>query len=248
METASESSTPTSKRQLIKNPYKKSPPAKPKKPRKPRTKTAKKHKQQEEQEGEEAEHHDEGTEPTQEVGEIPQPKRSQRNITEFFKPIESWPIFAFKKYEEVQPTVASLPKAETEEKEVQDCMEPIADIDPTDEGHYAQDKDDRLASALMLVLDLIKQEENEEDDEVSRLAPEKDEKEAEVPFVEPFEEETHPAREPEFVWQPPKKRKLPPWMRLKKGEKCKPPTIRRSDRVMARLGEGIADPSKVWKP
>jgi hypothetical protein len=245
METASKSSTPTSKKQLIKNPYKKSVTT-PKKPRKPRKR------KEEEKEGKE--HQDgEGTEPTPAVDQVQRPRPAQRNITEFFRPIESWPIFAFKKFQEVQPTVAST-QGIVQEETLQDQVGPIADIAVThqhegeeeeeDKGQNAQVTDDRLASTCLLVLNLIKQTEDEEDDEVSRLATIK--ANDELPFEK--EEDEHPEREPEFVWHPPKRRKLPPWMMLKKGKKCKPPTLRRSERMMARLGSGIADPAKVWSP
>jgi len=210
MEDASGSSTTTSKRQIIRNPYKKSP-VRPKRVKKSSSKgTGKSPAPQEESE----------TSPPV----LFEKKVLQRDIQEFFKPVATWAIFEQGKLKEVQPEKVC-------ESEITD---PVADINVLPPEGYVEEDPERVRSeeesvfteAMLCVVEALrKQEEKEEDME-------------------------HPEREQEFVYKTPPRRRLPPWMALgRKGSVKKSlPTIRRSDRVLERIGRGLADPDTEWKP
>jgi len=244
METASGSSTSSSETKLIPNPYKK------KRantgsdtPTKPKRKRTRKHKQPKEEKERE---NDEITEPTQEVDQIQPPKPTQRSITQYFRPIKTWPVFALSKYAEVQPTVASMETTE-EEREIQDQVGPTNTL-IMEEQQQETDIDDCLADQVLAIIEKVEKEEEETGDAVSRLTL-KLMGTDELLYREEEEQDEHPEKDPEFVWKPPKRRKLPKWMALlRQGKKVKIPTVRRSTRLKDRMGSGISDPMKVWKP
>lgn len=211
MEDASESSTPTCKRSIIRNPYKKSP-VSPKRPRKSSSKAA----------GKSPAPQDESETST----ELFTKKVLQKNITEFFKPVATWAIFDQGKLTEVQPEKVCV-------------CEPVADLPVlppegyVDPERVRSELDTVYTEALLCVLEAW-----QKSDVDSRLTP------------PAGEDDEHPEREQEFVYKTPKRRKLPTWMSLgKKGSVKKSlPTIRRSNRVLERMGRGLADPETEWKP
>jgi len=222
MEDASEPSTPTCKRSIIRNPYKKSP-LSPKRPRKS------------------SKGHGKSSEVQEESGPslvpLVEKKVAQKNITEFFKPVATWAIFDKGNYKEVQPEKVQV-KVEEEEEEEEDpssgvCVQAHGEEEgeKQDPERIRSEKDAVFHEAMLMVVEELLTRDEEKHQAVCES------------------EEEHPAREPEFVFKAPKGRKLPRWMAMAKGKvKRSLPTIRRSNRVLERVGKGLANPETEWKP